>query len=116
MAATTSGIASWGVQGSVSGVQGIVTDIEEAHEGQMAPEYNEVGAVVKQTIYDRHTTFNCTVEVAAGTEPPDEGDAITVNGETCYVVSARITESNQAYRKIAITGEKWTNCNATSTP
>ena len=116
MAKTTQGIASWGVSGGCSGVSGIVTDLEENHEGQTAPEYNEVGAVVKQTVYDEHVTLNCTVEVAAGTQPPAPGASITINGKQGYVVSARLTESNQAYRKIAIQAECWTNCRQTSNP
>ena len=116
MAATTQGIASWGVTGGCSGVRGIVTDLEENHEAQLAPEQNEVGAVVKQTKYDEHVTLSCTVEVAAGTEPPGGGDSITINGKQGYVVSARLTESNQAYRKIAIQAECWTNCRQTSEP
>ncbi len=115
-AATTSGIAAWGVQGGVNGVQGIVTDIERAVEAQLAPEYNEVGAVVKQTADDEHVTLNCTVEVAAGTQPPAAGTSISINGKQGYVVSARLTESNQAYRKIAVQAEYWTNCRQTAQP
>lgn len=116
MAATTQGIASWGVTGGCSGVSGIVTDLEENSEAQLAPEHNEVGAVVKQTKYDEHVTLTCTVEVAAGTNPPSTGSSITINGDQGYVVSARLTESNQAYRKIAIQAEFWKNCKQTSEP
>ena len=116
MAKTTQGMASWGVSGGCSNVQGIVTDLEENHEVQTAPEYNEVGAVVKQTAYDEHVSLNCTVEVAAGTQPPAPGTSISINGKQGYVVSARLTESNQAYRKIAIQAEFWTNCRQTSQP
>ena len=111
MAKTTQGMASWGVSGGCSNVQGIVTDLEENHEAQTAPEYNEVGAA-----YDEHVTLNCTVEVAAGTQPPASGAAITINGKQGYVVSARLTESNQAYRKIAVQAEYWTNCKQASQP
>ena len=116
MAQTTQGVASWGVTGGCSGVQGIVTDLDENHESQMAPEYNEVGAVVKQTVYDEHVTMSCTVEVAAGTNVPEKGTAITINGKQGYLVSARLTESNKAFRKIAIQAEFWTNCKQTSQP
>ncbi len=116
MAQTTQGMASWGVTGGCSGVQGIVTDLEENHESQMTPEYNEVGAVVKQTKYDEHVTLSCTVEVPAGTNPPTPGSSITINGRQGYVTSARLTESNQAYRKIAIQAEFWTNCSQVSNP
>lgn len=111
--ATNTGTATWGVTGSV-GVTGIVTDIEVNEEAQTAPEYNEVGAVVKQTLYDIHTTVTATIEVASGTSLPTSGAAITIGGKSGYVRSARKVESNQAYQKIAVTAELWTNCNATT--
>ena len=114
MAKTTSGMAEWGVQGGVQGVTGIVTDLERASEAQIAPEYNEVGAVVKATKYDEHTTLTATVEVAAGTQPPNVGDNITIDGKQGYVTNARVVESNQAYRKIVIQAEFWKNCNQAS--
>ena len=113
---TTSGIAVGGVQGGVQGVTGIVTDLERAAEAQVAPEYNEVGAVVKVTKYDVHTTLNATVEVAAGTQPPEAGNSITIDGKQGYVMNARVVESNQAYRKIVIQAEFWENCKQTSNP
>ena len=116
MAKTTQGIASWGVNGGVSGVNGIVTDLERASEAQIATEQNEVGAVVKATKYDEHTTLTATVEVAAGTQPPNAGDTITIDGKQGYVTSARVVESNQAYRKIVVQAEFWKNCKQTSTP
>jgi hypothetical protein len=115
-AATTSGVAVWGVQGRVNSVSGIVTDIEQSAEVQIAPEYNEIGAVVKQTKYDEHTTLSATVEVAAGTNPPEVGAQITINGKQGYVTNARVVESNQAYRKIVVQAECWKNCKQTSTP
>lgn len=111
---TTSGVAAWGVQGGVSGVSGIVTDLEQNDEVQIANEQNEVGAVVKATKYDEHTTLNATIEVAAGTNLPNVGDTITINGKQGYVVSARLTESNQAYRKIVVQAEFWKNCKQTT--
>lgn len=116
MAATTSGTATWGVTSTCSGVSGIVTDIEVNEEAQTAPEYNEVGAVVKQTHYDTHTTVNATVEVAAGTSLPTSGSSITIAGKSGYVRTARLVESNQAYQKIAVTAERWANCAATTSP
>ena len=111
--ATNAGTATWGVTGS-AGVSGIVTDIEVNEEAQTAPEYNEVGAVVKQTLYDTHTTVTATIEVASGTSLPTIGAAISIGGKSGYVRSARKVESNQAYQKIAVTAELWTNCTATT--
>ena len=115
-AATSQGIAAWGVQGGVGSVTGIVTDLERSIEAQVAPEYNEVGAVVKVTKYDEHTTLNVTVEVPASAQPPDAGSSITIDGKQGYVTNARVVESNQAYRKIVIQAEFWKNCKQTSTP
>ena len=116
MARTTTGIASWGVSGgtSVSTVTGVITDIDVGGEPILAPEYNEIGAVIKQTMYDEHTTVDVTVEVAAGTSKPDSGASITIAGVAGYVVRARIVENNQAYRKILVSAEAYANCTTTS--
>lgn len=115
MAFTTTGSASWGVTGSASGagsVTGIITDIESGSEAVLAPEYNEAGQVVRQTHYDTKTTMSVTVEVAANVDAPAAGSAITINGVSGYVTSARVVESNQAYRKISISAECYANCTA----
>ena len=116
MARTTAGVASWGIKDgtTIGGVSGVITDIEVGGEPVLAPEYNEIGAVIKQTKYDTHTTIDVTVEVASTTEPPDDGASITIAGVACYVTRARLIESNQAYRKIAISAEAYANCTATT--
>lgn len=108
---TKAGVAAWGVQGTATGVDGIITSIGVDEETILAPEYNEAGQVVKQTHYDTRTTLTCTVEVAAGTDLPDAGAQITVNGKQGYVTKASLAEDNQAYRKISVTVELYTNCN-----
>lgn len=110
---TSTGSASWGVTGAVSGtgsVTGIITDIDDGAEAILAPEYNEIGQVVKQTHYDTKKTVSCTVEVAAGTGKPAPGTAITINGVAGYVLNSKVVESNQAYRKIHITAECYSKC------
>ena len=116
MARTTAGVASWGIKDgtTVGSVSGVITDIEVGGEPVLAPEYNEIGAVIKQTKYDTHTVIDVTVEVASTTEPPDSGASITIAGVSCYVTRARLIESNQAYRKIAISAEAYANCTATT--
>lgn len=116
MARTTVGTAAWGVSdgSTVTNVSGVITDIEVAGEPLLSPEYNEVGAVIKQTLYDKHETVDVTVEVASGTTKPDAGASITIAGVAGYVVRARVVESNQAYRKIIISAEAYTNCSATT--
>lgn len=115
MAVTTNGTAHWGVSGGVTGVTGIVTSLGEAKEPIMAPEYNEIGQVVKQTKYDELTTLTATVEVAQGTALPDANNQITINGKKGYVKRAELVEDNQAYRKISITVELYKNCDKITT-
>lgn len=113
---TTTKTASWGINSGLSAssvVTGVVTDYEEASEPVLSPEQNEVGSVINQTMYDKHETCSFTVQVAAGTSKPDAGAAITVGGKSFYVTSARITENNVAYRKIAVQAERYALCDAT---
>ncbi len=110
MAATKSGIASWGVTGSATGVTGIITSIEDGAEYIMAPEHNEIGQVVKQTLYDTQKTATFTVEVAANTNIPSKGTTVNVNNQTMYVKTARKLEDNNSYRRIQITAEAYENC------
>ena len=138
MARTTQGQASWGISEgtSVTAVSGVITDIDVGEDPQMEPQRNEVGAVIKQTLYDRRAEVNVTVEVAAGTAKPKTGanitvagvqgyvavevaagtpkpktgTAITVAGFAGYVTRSRVVESNQRYRAINITVEAYPNC------
>ena len=116
MARTTTGTASWGVSDgtSVTNVSGVITDIDIGGEPILSPEYNEIGAVIKQTMYDEHSTVDVTVEVASGTAKPVPGASITIAGVAGYVVRSRVVESNQAYRKILISAEAYANCTATT--
>jgi hypothetical protein len=112
MARTTSGNASWGISDgtSVTNVSGVITDIDVGEDPQMEPQRNEIGAVIKQTLYDRRGEVTVTVEVAAGTAKPKTGTAITVAGFAGYVTRSRVVESNQRYRAINITVEAYPNC------
>ena len=113
---TTTKTASWGVTtaiGADSPVTGVVTDYEDACEPVLAPEQNEVGSTINQTMYDKHYTCSFTVQVAASTAKPAAGSAISVGGTTWYVTSARVTENNNSYRKIALQAERFVHCDAT---
>lgn len=110
--ATSQKTASWGVTETSAGVTGVITDIEFAVESVTAPEENEVGSVINQTMYDVHKTANATVQVAAGTAIPKAGQAITFGSETMYVTSARLVENNKSYRKIMIAAESFALCSA----
>ncbi len=92
---------------------GSCPDYEDACEPVLAPEQNEVGSTINQTMYDKHYTCSFTVQVAASTAKPEGGSAITVGGKTWYVTSARITASNNTYRKIALQAERYVHCDAT---
>ena len=112
MARTTRGNASWGVSDgtTVTNVTGVVTDIDVGEEPMMEPQRNEIGAVIKQTLYDRRAEVNVTVEVAAGTAKPKSGAVITIAGVQGYVARSRVVESNSRYRAINITAEAYPNC------
>lgn len=109
--ATTQKTASWGVSTS-SPVTGVITDWNEAEAAVNAPELNEVGSTINQTMHDIHYTATATVQVAAGTDKPAAGTAVTVNDHTYYVVNAEIVESNSAYRKITLSLESFALCTA----
>ena len=112
MAYTTQGNASWGVSDGtqLTGVAGVITDIDIGGEMIKEPQRNEVGAVIQQAFYDLRKTVDVTVEVPAGTEPPKHGTAITVAGVQGYVNSARVTESNSRFRAFRISVESYPNC------
>lgn len=112
MARTTRGNASWGISDgtSLTNVNGVITDIDVGEDPQMEPQRNEVGAVIKQTLYDRRGEVNVTVEVAAGTSKPKTGTEITIAGVQGYVTRSRVVESNQRYRAFNITVEAYPNC------
>ena len=112
MARTNRGNASWGISDgtSITNVNGVITDIDAGEDPQMEPQRNEIGSVIKQTLYDRRAEVNVTVEVAAGTEKPKSGTAITVAGVEGYVTRSRVVESNQRYRAFQITVEAYQNC------
>lgn len=112
----TSKLASWGITSGLdagTAVTGVVTDFESSAETVLAPEQNEVGSVINQTMYDKHFTCSCTVQVAAGTAAPKAGEAVTLGSKTWYVTSARVTENNTSYRKIAVQAERYVLCTAT---
>ena len=112
MGRTVQGDASWGISSDtkVTNVDGVITDIDVGEDPQMEPQRNEIGAVIKQTLYDRRAEVNVTVEVAAGTAKPQSGTTITVAGVQGYVTRSRVVESNQRYRAFQITVEAYPNC------
>ena len=112
MARTNKGTASWGVSDGtqVTGVNGVITDVDAGEDPFMEPQRNEIGAVIQQTLYDRRGEVSVTVEVAAGTAKPKTGTSITVAGVQGYVTRSRVVESNQRYRAINITVEAYPNC------
>lgn len=109
MANTTTATASWGV-GTASPVTGVMTDYSDSTEAVDAPEQNEVGQVIGDTVYDKRETVNCTVQVAAGTAKPDVGSQISINSKNYIVKNSTVTENNNSYRKIAVTAERYIHC------
>lgn len=113
-AVTTTKTASWGIETALGSaiVTGVITDWDDGEDAITAPEQNEKGTTINETQYDRHFTASMTVQVAATTEKPKSGKSVTVGGNQWFVRSARVTESNSAYRKIAINIERWELCTA----
>lgn len=112
MARTTQGNATWGISegDSVTNVSGVITDVDIAEEPMMEPQRNEIGAVIKQTLYDRREEVTVSVEVAAGVAKPKSGTQITICGVQGYVTRSRKTASNSRYQVINITAEAYPNC------
>lgn len=118
MATTSYGVASWGISNgtSVSNVSGVITDFSETKDGSMGTEQNEVGAVIKQVVYDNKFTVNVTVVVAAGAQAPAYGSAVNIKGTKYYVTNSSVTENNMSFRKISITAERYQYCDKTVNP
>jgi hypothetical protein len=114
MAVTTKGDAQWGISDgtSVDNVQGVVTDITVGKRTISEPQRNEIGSVIQQAFYDLETSITCTIEVAAGKKLPAAKDPITIAGESAYIESMEIVESNRAYRKFQITAKAFKNCDS----
>ena len=111
---TTTKTASWGINTPLGAaiVTGVITDWDDGDDAVLAPEQNEKGTTINQTQYDRHFTASMTIQVAAATDKPKSGKAVQIGGNTWYVLNARVTESNTAYRKIAVNIERWELCTA----
>ena len=105
--------ASWGVYARTDKVSGVITDFENSSEAVIAPEQNEMGSVINQTMYDMHKTISMTIQVKSTTTPPVVGSKISIDNNHYYVTSARVVESNSAYRKIAISAESFALCTET---
>lgn len=111
---TTTKTASWGINTALGSavVTGVITDWDDGDDAITAPEQNENGSTINETQYDRHFTASMTVQVAAATDKPKSGKSVNVGSQAWFVRSARVTESNTAYRKIAVNLERWELCNA----
>ena len=112
--ATTSATAEWGVRGTCNFGSGVVTDVQVHTEFSSSPELNEVGAVIQQAQYDEHMTATATVQCKHGVALPKNTQIVTVksggSSVTGYVTGCDIIESNQAYVKLQISCECYTNC------
>lgn len=110
MAVTTSHVAKWGVGEKRGATAGVVTSFERIDDPLIQHETDADGAVCRAKRYDtrRRTVF--TVQVRAGTEPPETGANMTVDGRTGWVQHAEVVEQNRAFKKIRVTLESYANC------
>ena len=108
MAITKIGFAEWGVATNIASdlwSQGVVTDFEESEEFQMAQQFNELGAICRQVVYDTIKTARVTVEVPLAVKLPKKGVTIQIGSQKYIVKSVTIVESNNAYRKFSVVCE-----------
>lgn len=111
---TTTPTASWGIfVEKIGSLKGIITDITIRSEALFGTEQNEIGAVIQQSLYDKKTTIDATIQVEKGTEPPKMGEKIRIDETDYYVTSASIIENNLAYRKLAVSAECFKHCSET---
>lgn len=117
MSATTTQTASWGVRTSHGAVgSGVCISWDETVEPIMAPEHNEVGAVIGQAVYDvRHTvraTYNIPASAATGLSNINTVQEILSYSVPTgyYVTSAEVVESNSDYMKINVGLEMYEHC------
>ena len=112
---TKSHVCSWGIDYATydksdflpTGGSGILYGVDESVEPIMAPEHNEIGQVVAQTNYDMHGRISGTLQVAHGLDLPAAGTVVEINEKYYYLVSANLSESNQAYEKYSVTFERY---------
>lgn len=114
MAITTTHICSWGIDHDnhttakfVGTGSGIVYDVNKNIDPIQAPEHNEIGQVIAQTVYDEHQTMTATLQTTHGVTPPTRGSTVQIDNEYWYMVNCTKTESNQAYVRYNITLERF---------
>lgn len=91
-------LATWGVSDVViSG--GVVQEFNEEENNVTAPFHNEIGQVIRQSLYDKELKASATVSILNDSSLPQSGDSISIRGKNYYVVECTIIESNQDYKK-----------------
>ena len=109
--------ASWGVQQRVrngiktNNITGVVTSWNDNKEYVKAPCLNEVGSRIGEMVYDFHKSGEAVIQVGSQVSVPAFNTIISINDglQTVEfrVISGRITESNQDYRRMALQIEAW---------
>lgn len=126
MAITTSHVASWGVREANTGTailnilasDCVVLNVTKTNEPVMAPEHNEKGSVIGQSVYDMHTSVRMTCNVRAAVAVALNGYAkdlskvtavVTLDNVTYYATSLEVAESNSDYMKFNVSMERYLN-------
>ena len=91
-------IATWGVS-DVAITGGVVQEFNEEESNITAPFHNEIGQIIRQSLYDKELKASATVSILNGTSLPESGESITIRGKKYYVGECTIIESNQDYKK-----------------
>ncbi|MGN0886404.1 MAG: hypothetical protein ACI4RT_05330 [Candidatus Spyradenecus sp.] len=103
--------ATWGVT-SASPITGVVTDLSVSTEAQHQPEYNQLGAVIGDLVYDERKSASATIQVASTATLPTVGGNVTIDSVTYNVLAVTLIQSNRDFRKVQLTLEAWAGCSA----
>ncbi|MEG2613758.1 MAG: hypothetical protein RR996_01825 [Alistipes sp.] len=85
----------------------VVTDFSDTSETLHAYEYDNVGAVIGDTVYDRHGTATATIQVPTALTLPKGGEIMTIDSIVYAVMSCNLVQSNKDYNKVQLTLERY---------
>ncbi len=103
--------AAWGVVETLpSPYTGcVVTDCSETEEPQHQYEYDQQGAVIGDTVYDRRFTLSLTVQIPQTQTHPKTGTCLTFRDSSYIVTAVNVLQNNRDYRKVQLSLERWHN-------
>lgn len=94
-----------GVVVSITGCGELTSFSEEGSVTQITA-IGHLGHTVAEDVIDPKKTYNIEA-LYTGTEPPEEGDLITIGAYTARVLTSKITEEGAGYKKNSITANRF---------